>query len=47
MTWQQIDWNSLTRHRERFLGGEPCPGPYWASTSDLASYDFTFGERIG
>ena len=47
MTWQEIDWTSLKRHRERFLGGEPSSGPYWESASDLASYDLTFGERIG
>jgi hypothetical protein len=47
MTWSEIDWNLLGRHRERFLGGEPNPGPYWSSAADLASYDHTFGERIG
>jgi hypothetical protein len=47
MTWSEIDWNALSGHRARFLGGEPGPAPYWASASDLASYDFTFGERIG
>lgn len=47
MTWTELDWESLDRHREHFLGGKPSDGPYWASDSDLASYDFTFGERIG
>jgi len=47
MTWAEIDWNLLGRHRERFLGGEPNSGPYWSSAADLASYDLTFGERIG
>ena len=47
MTWAEIDWNLLGRHRERFLGGGPSAGPYWSSAADLASYDLTFGERIG
>jgi Mitochondrial small ribosomal subunit Rsm22 len=47
MTWTELDWDSLDRHREQFLGGKPSDGPYWASESDLASYDLTFGERIG
>ena len=47
MTWSELDWASLERHREQFLGGAPADGPYWADESDLASYDLTFGERIG
>jgi hypothetical protein len=47
MTWGEIDWRVLERHRERFLDGQPSGGPYWSSLSDLASYDLTFGERIG
>ena len=47
MTWSELDWPSLDRHRERFLGGAACDGPYWTSETDLASYDMTFGERIG
>ncbi len=47
MTWPELDWTSLNRHREQFLGGAACDGPYWASETDLASYDLTFGERIG
>jgi len=47
MTWEEIDWNSLGRLRERFLEGTPATGPYWATRADLASYDFTYGERIG
>jgi hypothetical protein len=47
MTWTELDWTSLERHREQFLGGKPCDGPYWTSETDLASYDLTFGERIG
>jgi hypothetical protein len=47
MTWSEIDWAALGRHRERFLGGGPPDGPYWASAADLAGYDLTYGERIG
>ena len=47
MTWAELDWDSLERHREHFLGGRPCEGPYWLSETDVASYDLTFGERIG
>jgi hypothetical protein len=47
MTWSELDWKSLDRHREQFLGAKPSDGPYWASNADLAGYDMTFGERIG
>jgi SAM-dependent methyltransferase len=47
MTWSELDWTSLGRHRERFLEGGPAGGPYWSSPSDLAGYDLTYGERIG
>ncbi len=47
MTWAEIDWTALGRHRERFLGAAPSEGPYWESERDLAGYDMTFGERIG
>jgi hypothetical protein len=47
MTWAELDWTLLGRHRERFLGGGPSDGPYWASAADLAGYDLTYGERIG
>jgi hypothetical protein len=47
MTWKEIDWSVLERLRERFLSGEPAPGPYWTSREDLANYDGTYGERIG
>lgn len=46
MTWEEVDWPALDRLRARFLGETPG-GPYWQSPSDLASYDFTYGERIG
>lgn len=47
MKWSEIDWSSLSRHRERFLGGGPTGEPYWESAADLAGYDLTYGERIG
>lgn len=47
MTWDEIDWAALDRLREGFLSGSAANGPYWRSRSDLASYDFTYGERIG
>ena len=47
MTWEELDWAALDRLRAGFLEGAPNSGPYWKSTSDLASYDFTYGERIG
>ena len=46
MTWEELDWSALERLRTRFLAG-PGSAPYWQSHSDLASYDLTFGERIG
>ena len=52
--WTDVNWNALRRLRERFLQfdqREAAPAPdrtdYWRSHSELASYDFTFGERIG
>ena len=47
MTWNEIDWPALERLRARFLHGNPDDGDYWTSPGDLASYDFTYGERIG
>ncbi|HYP15736.1 MAG TPA: small ribosomal subunit Rsm22 family protein, partial [Opitutus sp.] len=47
MTWDEIDWPALDRLREGFLRGVAPGGAYWKSASDLASYDFTYGERIG
>jgi SAM-dependent methyltransferase len=47
MNWTEIDWPALDRLREGFLHGGAAQGPYWKSESDLASYDFTYGERIG
>ncbi|MSU23415.1 MAG: hypothetical protein EXS32_06265 [Opitutus sp.] len=47
MTWDTLDWSALERFRELFLRGGPATGPYWNSSRDLASYDFTYGERIG
>ena len=47
MTWTELDWNALDRLREKFLRGTAALGPYWETADDLASYDFTYGERIG
>ena len=47
MTWDDLDWSALERFRELFLRGGPAAGPYWNSPGDLASYDFTYAERIG
>ena len=47
MTWSDLDWPSLDRLRDGFLRSAATPGSYWQSPTDLASYDFTFGERIG
>jgi len=51
-----VNWNALQRLRARFLQfdqreAEAVAAPdrtdYWRSHSELASYDFTFAERIG
>lgn len=47
MTWNELDWSALDRLRQRFLQASASKEPYWQSPSDLASYDFTYGERIG
>ena len=47
MTWEELDWSALDRLRGRFLQGPGEGGNYWETTSDVASYDFTYGERIG
>ncbi len=47
MTWTELDWPALDRLREGFLHGGAAQGPYWKTTSTLASYDLTYGERIG
>jgi SAM-dependent methyltransferase len=47
MTWSDLDWAALDRLRDGFLHGGAAAGPYWKSPDDLASYDFTYGERIG
>lgn len=46
MDWPDLDWAALDRLRDGFLRGTGA-GPYWQATEDLASYDFTYGERIG
>lgn len=47
MTWTELDWPALDRLRERFLSRTVASGPYWQTPVDLASYDRTYGERIG
>jgi SAM-dependent methyltransferase len=46
MNWETLDWPALDRLRSQFLAGSAA-GPYWQSAGDLASYDLTYGERIG
>lgn len=47
MTWSELDWPALDRLRATFLHAGTHAGPYWDSPSALASYDLTYGERIG
>ncbi len=47
MNGKTLDWDALDRLRGGFLGGATAAGPYWRSRGDLASYDATYGERIG
>ncbi|MCC6414896.1 MAG: hypothetical protein IT582_03180 [Opitutaceae bacterium] len=47
MDWTKLDWSALDRLRDGFLHGGAAAGPYWQSESALASYDLTYGERIG
>lgn len=53
--WTDVNWAALRKLRARFLQFDPRETPsvepdradYWRSHSELASYDFTFAERIG
>ena len=49
MNWTELDWPALDRLRQKFLTSTPgaAAGLYWETPSDLTSYDFTYGERIG
>jgi hypothetical protein len=51
MTWEQLDWTTLDRLRDRFLAGQASGDApttsYWTNAADLANYDFTFAQRIG
>lgn len=49
MIWTELDWPALDRLRQGFLQSTPTSlsAPYWESESALASYDLTYGERIG
>ena len=42
-----IDWAALARLRANFLEGAAGRADYWRTPTDLASYDETFGCRIG
>ena len=49
-SWKEVNWDALRRLRNKFLsfeGSSNQSGDYWSSEQELASYDFTFGERIG
>ncbi len=47
INWTALDWPALDRLRDGFIHGGAARGPYWKSESALASYDLTYGERIG
>lgn len=47
MTWTELDWSVLDRLRAEFLRGAVATESYWRTPDDLASYDLTYGERIG
>jgi hypothetical protein len=47
MNWESLDWAALDRLRAGFLQGAAMKTAYWESLADLASYDLTYGERIG
>jgi len=46
-TWENLDWEVLDRLRATFLSDARTAGPYWHTVTDLETYDFTYGERIG
>ena len=46
LSWETLDWEALESLRRRFLEGAPGNGSYWRAWSDLASYDFTYAQRI-
>jgi len=47
MIWTELDWPALDRLRDGFLRSATVDSSYWESTAALASYDLTYGERIG
>ncbi len=47
MDWSKVDWDALERLRSGFLSGAPARDDYWHKQSDLETYDFTHGLRIG
>ncbi|NQU10414.1 hypothetical protein HQ590_06480 [bacterium] len=46
MDWDEVDWQALARLRTAFLTGTAGAHDYWKTDRQLASYDFTFGQRI-
>lgn len=46
-SWESLDWEVLDRLRATFLSAARTEGPYWHTITDLETYDFTYGERIG
>ncbi len=46
MNWDEVNWDSLERLRALFLESAPVSESYWKSEDDLASYDFTYAQRI-
>ncbi|HTI71879.1 MAG TPA: class I SAM-dependent methyltransferase [Candidatus Limnocylindria bacterium] len=46
MNWDEVNWESLDRLRGLYLNATPTPESYWLSEADLASYDFTYAQRI-
>jgi len=49
-SWREVNWDALRRLRARFLTFDQTgadKADYWRSHTELASYDVTFGERIG
>ncbi len=47
MSLPPLDWKTLDRLREGFLGATGAKDPYWTSLSDLFNYNATYAERIG
>ncbi len=46
MNWDKLDWTVLERLRSAYLRGAAGAADYWHDDNDLATYDFTFAQRI-